>query len=86
MLTGDKLASLLKRAIERKEDDRIEFGVRKNGQPVSGRDSLKYAAHVLKHLEATPNPDITTTEFGNRIKCWVLIESTCYDLSLMSWR
>lgn len=86
MLTGDKLASLLKRVMEREEDDRISLGVRKNGQPVSGRDSLKYAAHVLKHLEATPEPDITTTEFGNRIKCWVLIESTCYDLSLMSWR
>lgn len=86
MLTGDKLASLLKRVLERKEDDRIEFGVRKNGQPVSGRDSFKLATHVLNHLETTPEPNITTNEFGNRIKCWLLIESTCYDLTLYSWR
>lgn len=86
MLTGDKLASLLKRVVERTEDDRITLGLRKNGQPVTGRDFIKYAAHVLNHLENTPEPQITTNEFGNKIKCWVFIESTCYDLTLNSWR
>lgn len=86
MLTGDKLASLLKRVVERKEDDRITLGLRKNGQPVHGRSFKEYTAHVLKHLETEKEPEVTLNEFGNTIKCAVRIENSYYDLMIASWR
>lgn len=86
MLTGDKLASLLKRVTDRKEDDRITLGLRKNGQPVHGRSFKELSTHVLAHLENDKEPEVKLNEYGNTIKCSVRIGNSYYDLMIGSWR